>query len=67
MPIQMAYTALLAVSAGVKYALPVALLMAVLSFRKAGISYSSTEGKSALILGKKRGVMVLEQTAPLTA
>jgi hypothetical protein len=39
-----------------------------LSARKAGTSYSRTEGKLKLICGKNvLGVMLLEQTAPLTA
>lgn len=42
-------------------------LWRVLSAMKAGSSYSATEGKRALMAGKWRGVMVLEQTAPLTA
>lgn len=39
-----------------------------LSAKKAGTSYSRTEGKGKLVCGKNvLGVRVLEQTAPLTA
>lgn len=47
-PIHIAYTASMAVRAGVKYASVVLFLSDVLSARKPGVSYSRTEGSSRL-------------------